>query len=244
MQGVASQVLRMQSDWYGTYSTTEAIKAGLDLEMPGATMWRGERVKYSVIAGKLSPTDIDKCCARVLNVSGLLAVRGRRPDTHSPQLVQDAVKRRPDIVARVSMPETISDDPALTKLNRKIAANSIVLLKNDQNVLPLNKNKIRSIAVIGPNARSRSVTGGGSAFLQSEHTVTALEGITAAVEGANIEAHHVPGCHGELHRGWGLGPDLTPTYHSCCSFQVSPHAGRLDENHGWSERMESELLCV
>ncbi|KAL3450493.1 glycoside hydrolase superfamily [Aspergillus insuetus] len=42
----------VMSDWFGTYSTTEALDAGLDLEMPGPTIWRGQLLFWAVISKK------------------------------------------------------------------------------------------------------------------------------------------------------------------------------------------------
>lgn len=58
-----------QSDWTGTYSTTEALQAGLDLEMPGPAVWRGSRVKAAVFAGKLKEEVVNDRARAVLGVS-------------------------------------------------------------------------------------------------------------------------------------------------------------------------------
>jgi beta-glucosidase len=55
----------VMSDWGGTYSATESITAGLDLEMPGPSMMRLTNVEREVVSGKLALDAIDKC---VLNV--------------------------------------------------------------------------------------------------------------------------------------------------------------------------------
>jgi beta-glucosidase len=84
--------------------------------------------------------------------------------------------------------ETFVDTPELRSLLRKAAQNAIVLLKNEQSVLPIQKG-VKKIAVIGSNARVAVTSGGGSASLLSSYTVTPLEGIqTAAKElGAKVE---------------------------------------------------------
>jgi beta-glucosidase len=65
------------------------------------------------------------------------------------------------------------------KLTLKVAQEGIVLLKND-NILPLDKNKLKSIAVIGPNANIARTGGGGSSFVSPFYSVSPLEGITKA----------------------------------------------------------------
>lgn len=71
---------------------------------------------------------------------------------------------------------------------RESAADSIVLLKNDKNVLPLTvDSKIKSIAVIGPNAKYAFSSGGGSARLLESYTVTPLQAIQAVSEKRGLD---------------------------------------------------------
>jgi beta-glucosidase len=80
-------------------------------------------------------------------------------------------------------PEEGVDTPELRRLLRTAAGDAIVLLKNDKNVLPLSaKGDIKTIAVIGPNAKQAMTSGGGSARLLSTYTVSPLEGISAAAK--------------------------------------------------------------
>ena len=116
----------------------------------------------------------------------------------SSQTIQRAIKASPDTIKRNQDPEVARDDPDDRLLNRKLAAESIVLLKNSEGVLPLDTTKMRKILVTGPNARSRTVSGGGSAYLTSSYIVTAWDGIVAALEGSGIEVVYTPGCYGKL----------------------------------------------
>ena len=104
---------------YGTYSTSEAINAGLDLEMPGPTRWRGQLITHALMSNKISPRTLDQRVREVLKL----------------------VSR----VTRTSIPERAlegtRDVPETAKLLREIAGESIVLLKNDRKVLPLSKTK-------------------------------------------------------------------------------------------------------
>ncbi|KIR51147.1 beta-glucosidase [Cryptococcus gattii Ru294] len=109
----------------------------------------------------------------------------------------------------------MTDDPEIKALNRRVAAESIVLLKNDRNVLPLNPvvrlkpgtpsqngvcdrpgTSIQSLAIVGPNSQSRTVSGGGSAYLLSSYAVTPLEGLSGAAKARGIAVEHAPGCYG------------------------------------------------
>ena len=73
------------------------------------------------------------------------------------------------------------------------AKKSFVLLKNENNMLPLDKNRIKSIAVIGPNADSRAALQGNYYGTASEY-VTVLQGIREAA-GKDLRIHYAEGCH-------------------------------------------------
>ncbi len=75
----------------------------------------------------------------------------------------------------------------------EVAKKSLVLLKNEGNLLPLDKSKLKSIAVIGPNANSRAALQG-NYYGTSDRYVTVLEGIRAAV-GSDTRIYYSEGCH-------------------------------------------------
>lgn len=83
---------------------------------------------------------------------------------------------------------------------RDLAAKSIVLLKNEDKALPidLTSEKFKTIAVIGPNAKARLVSGGGSASLKASYFITPYEGIVNAVttSGQDIEIAYHEGVQG------------------------------------------------
>ena len=161
------------SDWGSTYSTAPTVNAGMDLEMPGgppmqawlarpATQAAGnsdgwlvpEKVLADVRAGKISETSIDDNVGRILRViflSGLFEL----PHTALGEV----------------------DTPAQQALARTAATEGIVLLKNTGALLPLDPAKVKSIAVIGPNAAVARTGGGGSSLVRPKYAVTPLEGI-------------------------------------------------------------------
>jgi beta-glucosidase len=143
------------SDWFGTYSTTGAIKAGLDLEMPGPSRWRGEALMHAVTANKVKKSELNDRVRAVLR----LVNSGLR--TGIPE----------------NAPELELDRPEDRALARQVAAQSQVLLKNEGNILPFDKDK--RIAVIGPNSKIATISGGGSASLTPYYTVTPFEGVSA-----------------------------------------------------------------
>lgn len=146
----------VMSDWFGTYSTSEAINAGLDLEMPGKTRWRGDVLAHAVSSNKVAEFVLDSRVRNVLNLINYLDPLGIPEGAPEKGLNRE-------------------QDHALL---RRAAAESVVLLKNQDNILPLKKDK--PILVIGPNAKLAAYCGGGSASLLPYYTVTPFEGVSAA----------------------------------------------------------------
>jgi len=95
-----------------------------------------------------------------------------------------------------------NDTPEHRALALKVAEESIVLLKND-GILPLNRAKIKRIAVIGPNASSTEVLHGNYNGTAA-HPVTVLDGIRQ-LAGPNIEVTYAEGCQITTNAGRGFG---------------------------------------
>ena len=117
----------VMSDWFGTYSTSESINAGLDLEMPGPVQWRGDLAVHAVKANKIAARTIDERARNVLELVKQCAKSG------IPENAEE---------------KTI-DTPETAAFLRRLASESVVLMKNDDNVLPLSKDK--SVRI--PNSR-------------------------------------------------------------------------------------------
>lgn len=104
---------------FGTYSTTEALKAGLDLEMPGPGKQRGEQASIALGCKKLTEKTIDE---RVTNILELI-----------------------NKVERAGVKENAAEEGHDTKetadMLREVTSASIVLLKNEGGALPFDKNK-------------------------------------------------------------------------------------------------------
>ncbi len=171
----------VMSDWFGLHSTTEGAKAGLDLEMPGPTLHRGQSLLDAIERGEVSVDDVRVLARRVLHLmqrTGALDAEGPGPET-----------TRYD-----------ADDIALV---RRTAAEGMVLLRNvpatsATTVLPLQLDGVRRVAIIGPNAALGEVMGGGSAHVTPTGVSTPLEALTAFFAAAGIEVEHQAGC--QIHR--------------------------------------------
>jgi beta-glucosidase len=149
----------VMSDWYGTYSTAEAINAGLDLEMPGPPRWR-------------TPLLMNGCLG---SRKILMSTLNKRAETVL-KFVQKVARASPDIVYGDGQ-ERSRDSLEIRRFCRRVAADGIVLLKNQGNILPIRGDRDCKIAVIGPNADSKVISGGGSAALKPTYVVTAWEGL-------------------------------------------------------------------
>ncbi|KAI0120931.1 glycosyl hydrolase family 3 N terminal domain-containing protein [Xylariales sp. AK1849] len=143
----------VMSDWWGTYSTTEAALAGLDLEMPGPTRFRGEMLKFNAQTDKVREHVIDERARTVLEFVRKCYASGIEENAEEGTL----------------------DTPETAEVLRRIGNEGIVLLKNDGDILPFKKDK--TTVVIGPNATIATYHGGGSAALASYYAVTPLDGI-------------------------------------------------------------------
>jgi len=158
------------SDWFGVHSTTASVNAGCDLEMPGPTLHRGQQLVDAVSRGEVSRETVRERARNILNLM-----------------------ERTGALDTVPGPETAREDPADRALIRRASANGMVLLKNAENVLPLALDKVRTIAVLGPNAANAMVMGGGSAAVNVTHTSQPLDALRTRL-GGSVEIVHGEGC--------------------------------------------------
>lgn len=163
---------------YGTYGVDAAIKAGLDLEMPGPPRWRTPLlINHCLSAQKVSSKDIDARAGALLS------------------FVQKLAKRNPEVVYGDGVERT-RDSPEARQFCRKLTAETIVLLKNKGNLLPLKADKVKKIAVIGSHVKGTVISGGGSAALMPSYVVTPWEGITKGAP-SGVTFQYAVGCYGE-----------------------------------------------
>ncbi|CAE6529872.1 unnamed protein product [Rhizoctonia solani] len=163
----------IMSDWFGTSSADASIKAGLDLEMPGPAIWRGDALQRCVVSQKIRVPEIDERVRQVLNLINKVTTSGIPEDAE----------------------ETGNPTEEIVEKLREAAGHSNVLLKNGSNVLPLKPSELKSVAVIGPNSDAPVFSGGGSANLRPYKHTTALEGVRKALKeaGQDVKVQHVIG---------------------------------------------------
>lgn len=161
------------SDWWATHSTAEALAAGLDVEMPGPTLFRGAQLSAGVAAGTVDEEAVDRSVRRLL-------VAMQRTGAFEP----------------ASDDEGESDTRERRELARRAAAAGMVLLKNDavghSPLLPLRAEAFGRVAVLGHNADSVTILGGGSAAVSPYDVVTPLDALRERLGNA-AEVGYEPG---------------------------------------------------
>lgn len=150
--------------------------------MPGPTRFRGEPAVHASACNKFTATALDDRAREVLQLVKECAASGVAENAE----------------------EKAVDTPETSALLRRLASESIVLLKNEGNVLPFKKDK--KILVIGPNAKVATYCGGGSASLRPYYAITPFEGIAQKVSESDITYTIGAQSHKELPN---LGVDFT-----------------------------------
>lgn len=135
----------VMSDWGAVNDRVEGVKAGLDLEMPSSNGENDKEIVKAVKEGRLDEKVLDEAVERILNITF--------------KYVEDKT-------------EEVFDKEGDHEFAVKVEEDSIVLLKNEDNILPLKKNG--SIAYIGKFAEKPRFQGGGSSHINAFKVTDAL----------------------------------------------------------------------
>src|SRR6202453_5007784 len=155
----------IMSDWVATYDTAAAVKGGLDLEMPFGVYYNRETIVPLLDAGTITQADLDEKVRRILRVA-----------------VDFGWLDHPALDTSIPRYNLQGREASL-----QAALEGTVLLRNTNNALPLDRTKIKTIAVIGPTATQTITTGGGSGEVVSFATTNLLAGIGNYLgDGANV----------------------------------------------------------
>lgn len=187
------------SDWGGVHNTEEAITNGLDLEFGTGTNGLDSKYGQSYDAYNLA-----------------LPYQERLKDGRaSMEVLDDKVRRVLRLNFRTAMntnkPYGSICSPEHYAAARKIAGEGIVLLKNNENILPINLEKTKKILVVGENAIKKMTVGGGSSSLKAREEFTPIVGLQEAV-GDKAQIVYQRGYVGDLLRTYNnvdTGIDLT-----------------------------------
>ncbi len=150
----------VHSDWMdGLYDTVAGIKGGLDVEMPRAKHY-GKKLIKAVEKGEVSIDLIDDAARRIIWTVLRYTTK------------VDLQQYPPDLVG---CEEHIN-------LSRKVAEKSMVLLKNSNNLLPLEMNTLKKLAIFGRLADLKNTGDHGSSQVHQDNIITPLQGIKRFVE--------------------------------------------------------------
>ena len=135
----------VMTDWTSTYNTLDFIQGGVDLEMPNNHVTKPELVKALLANGVITEADIDEKCQNILQAISAFGFLDKSLDADP----------------------SAEDNVLSQKRAYEIALEGPVLLKNEDNILPLKSGKKNLIAIIGPNSNT-IVCGGGSGWVNPE----------------------------------------------------------------------------
>ncbi len=148
------------TDWSAMNDKVASLKAGLDLEMPGGASYYDEEVKEAVLTEKLDELLVDQAVDRILD------------------LVFKTQKNRDDMLLKHGVVSKIAVDiEKHHELARKIARESIVMLKNEQNLLPINSDRAGRLIVVGALAEKARYQGAGSSHINPYKVTSLLDGL-------------------------------------------------------------------
>ena len=158
----------MMSDWFGTYDGVAAVNAGQDLEMPGPAHMNRRNLLPAVEQGKVSAATIDEHVRRLLRTAARFGWLDRE--------------------------QTEASIPRFNQTGRQAALQAaregMVLLKNEGNVLPLDRKKLKSVLVVGPDAYPAVPVGGGSARVEPFAAVSFMEGLSNALAPSSVNVYY------------------------------------------------------
>lgn len=157
------------SDWGAVHDTRTAVDGGLDMEFGSWT--------NGLTNGRSNAYDNYFLATPYL--------RGIQDGTYSEKELNDKVRRVLRLTFRTSMNRnrpygSMGSDEHIAAC-REIGQEGVVLLQNKDNILPIDLNKTRKIAVIGENAIKMMTVGGGSSSLKARYEITPLEGLRKRV---------------------------------------------------------------
>ncbi len=149
----------IHSDWfYGLKDTIKGILGGLDVEMPRAKYY-GKKLEKSVKLGKVPQNLVDDSVRRIIRTVLKFTTK------------KDPQKYDSDLIG--------CDDHIL--LAREVSEKSMVLLKNENKLLPFNTDEMDSLAVLGPLSDKKNTGDHGSSYVRQKNIITPLQGIKNCV---------------------------------------------------------------
>lgn len=182
----------VMSDWGSVHNTREALENGTDLEMGTDLMLMYSSVSQTSTS---NGSKINNIYDRFFMADS--AITMVKNGTVKEALIDDKVRRILRVMFKTNMigakrAAGSYNTPAHQQTALKVAEEGIVLLKNENNVLPLNKTRVKSIAVIGANASRENSMGGGSSQVKAKYEITPLQGLKNLL-GSQASITYAPG---------------------------------------------------
>lgn len=201
------------SDWGANHTIFESVQGGLDIEMPGPAKYYGPLLLEAVNNWQIELADIDRAARRVLR----MLVRSGRMQSPRPKGSMNTKQHQ--------------------LLAQRVAEEAITLLKNDRQVLPIQPEKVKTIAVIGPAASELSISGGGSAFTEPPYRSSPLAALKEKLDD-RVEIRYEQGGDNftqlpvlkasYCRPACGKGPGLCGEYFKSPDLSGSPLVERVD----------------
>ena len=200
----------IMSDWGSTHHALPAVKGGLDLEMPNAKHMSPENLEAFLESGEVTMEEIDEKVRDILRTIlafGFFEQEQKDPDltTNSPESIQTALD---------------------------VAREGIVLLKNEDNILPIDTRTVKNIVVVGKNAQGY-IFGSGSGKVTPPNPVSMLEGIQQAGQEKGVKIDYMSPAEFMMPLVY-TSPDKTKKgfnaeYFNNMNLEGSPAGSRIDE---------------
>lgn len=153
----------VMSDWGAVHSIVPTMYAGMDIEMPNGRYMNVENTVLAIQEGRMKESHIDEKIRRMLR------------SMFAMNLFENEIPEGGEVLTLEHL-----------EIALKVAESGIVLLKNEKNILPLNENKIESLAVIGPNAARLRTGGGGSSRVEASDAISPLQALQELIPQLNI----------------------------------------------------------
>ena len=190
------------TDWGALCDRVAAMEAGCDLSMPGGSNYMEDRVEKAVRDGLVPESAVDACAARVI----ALALKGEKRPKGKP-----------------------FDKEAHNNLAQTVAERGAVLLKNEENILPLNP---EDIVLIGEMARTMRYQGAGSSHINPTHLTTLKDALP--------DVPFVPGCD---EKGAVTGESLAEAVAAARSARIAVVCAGLPDAYE-SEGFDRETMAM
>jgi beta-glucosidase len=216
----------LMSDWGACHDTLEDLNAGTDLEMDlgGGHYYSMANVQPLIQSGQVTQATLDEHVRRILRMIVAMGFMDRDQTDKSIPL----------------------NDPQNAATALKAASEGIVLLKNEQNFLPLDRAKIKHLVVMGPNGETPVVAGGGSGQVDSFTTLSVLQGVQQAA-GAGVQVDYIADLSSSIFSqavydpALDGKPGLSAEYFNNVDLSGTPLTKRIDRTVNFNWGVDSPL---